>query len=128
MSLKRFRRRPQEKHLRGARRKTVVLGAVAMLATAMGANVAAVASPPPCSVRLRVELTPDVPNPRDVGFLSSLLGDQVSYLLSLRRERSDSLLVLELSGPGPDYRCNDAIESIRKDGRVLSVQVIQAPS
>jgi len=86
------------------------------------------AAPAPCHVRLTVELTPDVPDPTDEGFLGSLLSNQVNYLLSVRRERSDSLLVLELTGPGPDYRCRNAIEVIRRDGRVLSVHVNKAPS
>jgi hypothetical protein len=36
------------------------------------------------------------------GLLGSLVSNQVDYLLALRRERSDSLLVLALTGPGPD--------------------------
>jgi hypothetical protein len=73
-------------------------------------------------------LTPDVPNPIDAGFLGSLLSNQVNYRLNVRRERSDSLLVLDLTGPGPGYRCHNAIEAIRRDGRVLSVHVNKAPS
>ena len=78
---------------------------------------------PSCDVRLTVELTPDVPNPTDPGFLRSLLSNQIDFRLSLRRERSDSLLILQLTGPGPGYRCENAIEAIRRDGRVLSVRV-----
>ena len=92
------------------------------------ANTALAAAPAACNVELTVELTPDVPNPTDEGFLGSLLSNQVDYLLSLRRERSDSLLVLELTGPGPAYRCRSAIETIRRDGRVLSVHVSKKPS
>jgi hypothetical protein len=47
------------------------LGAL-ILAAVLGSN-AAMADPPWCDMRLSVELTPDVPDPRDVGFLSSLL-------------------------------------------------------
>jgi hypothetical protein len=104
-----------------------MIGAV-VLATVLVSNTAFGAPPARCHVRLTVELTPDVPNPRDEGFLGSLLSNQVDYLLSLRQERSDSLLVLELTGPGPAYRCRQAIESIRRDGRVLSVHVGQKPS
>ena len=46
-------------------------------------------------MRLSVELTPDVPNPRDEEFISSLLDDQVDYQLTLRREASDTAVVLE---------------------------------
>jgi hypothetical protein len=49
----------------------------AMLAAAFVGNSAA-ASPAVCDRRLSVELTPDVPNPRDPGFLSSLLSNQVT--------------------------------------------------
>jgi hypothetical protein len=74
-------------------------------------------------MRLTVELTPDVPNPTDVGFLSSLLSNHSNYRLTLSQQRSDSVMVLELNGPGPDYRCQDVVETMRKDGRVLSVHV-----
>jgi hypothetical protein len=104
-----------------------VIGAV-VLATVLFSNTAFAEAPVPCDVRLTVELTPDVPNPTDEGFLGSLLSNQVDYLLSLRRERRDSLLVLELIGPGPAYRCRNAIETIRRDGRVLSVHVSNGPS
>jgi hypothetical protein len=86
-------------------------------------NTAAAQEPAPCDVRLVVELTPDVPDPTDAGFLSSLLSNQVGYQLSVRQERSDSLLVLELTGPGPYYLCQNVIDTIRRDGRVLFVHV-----
>jgi hypothetical protein len=108
-------------------RRTGIFGAV-VLASVLVSNTASAEPPGICDVRLTVELTPDVPNPTDAGFLGSLLSNQVDYLLSLRRERSDSLLVLELLGPGPDYRCRNAIEAIRRDGRVLSVHVNKGPS
>jgi hypothetical protein len=103
------------------------MGAV-VLATMLASNTAFAAAPASCDVRLTVELTPDVPNPTDAGFLSSLLSNQVDYLLRLRRERDDALLVLDLTGPGPDYRCRQAVEVIRRDGRVLSVHVNKGAS
>ena len=102
-------------------------GAV-VLASVLVFGTASAASPAPCHVRLTVELTPDVPKPTDAGFLGSLLSNRVNYLLSVQRQRSDSLLVLDLTGPGPDYRCRNAIEAIRRDGRVLSVHVNKASS
>jgi hypothetical protein len=108
-------------------RGTGIFGTV-VLASVLASNTASAADPAPCNVRLTVELTPDVANPTDSGFLGSLLSNQVDYLLSLRRERSDSLLVLQLTGPGPDYRCRDAIEAIRRDGHVLSVHVDKRPA
>jgi hypothetical protein len=111
---------------KGGGRRTGIAGAV--LASVLICATASAAAPAPCHVRLTVELTPDVPNPTDPGFLGSLLSNRVDYLLSLRRERSDTLLALELTGPGPDDRCQNAIEAIRRDGRVLSVRVNNAPS
>jgi hypothetical protein len=104
-----------------------VVGAVVLVALLVS-NAAFASAPAPCDVRLTVELTPDVPDPTDEGFLGSLLSNQVDYLLSLRRARGDSLLVLELTGPGPAYRCHDAIEAIRRDGHVLSVHVSKGSS
>jgi hypothetical protein len=104
-----------------------IIGAVVLFSVPV-ARTASAAAPGPCDVRLTVELTPDVPDPTDVGFLSSLLSNQIDYLLSLRRERSDSLLILELTGPGPDRSCQNAIETIRKDARVLAVHVNHGPS
>ena len=88
-----------------------------------GVDAAEAAPPAQCDVRLIVQLTPDVPDPRDPGFISSLLGDQVDYQLTLWQVRSASVVVVELSGPGPDYRCRRVANTIRKDGRVLSVHV-----
>jgi hypothetical protein len=104
-----------------------MFGAV-VLAAVLISNTAFAAAPAPCDVRLTVELTPDVPDSTDQGFLSSLLSNQVEYLLTLRREARDSLLILELTGPGPAYRCRNAIEAIRRDGHVLSVHVNKEPA
>src|ERR1700740_3115561 len=97
--------------------------ALLLLATVVVSNTAIGEAPAPCDVRLTVQLTPDVPNPTDQGFLNSLLSNQVDYLLTLRRQRSDTLLDLELTGPGPSHRCRQAIEAIRRDGHVLTVHV-----
>jgi hypothetical protein len=108
--------------VKGVRGRTIILTAMTLAAMAL-ATATASASPEYCDIRLHVELTPDVPDPSDMGFLGSLLGNQVDYELTLRRERDDSDIVLELTGPGPEYRCRQAIETIRRDGRVLSVHV-----
>jgi hypothetical protein len=94
-----------------------------MLVAVLDGNVAAAESAAPCDVRLTVEMSPEVPNPRDVGFLSSLLGKYPNYQLILRRQRSDFVLDLELMGPETDYRCQNMVESMREDGRVLFVHV-----
>ncbi|HEY2401110.1 MAG TPA: hypothetical protein VGI23_12205 [Steroidobacteraceae bacterium] len=103
--------------------RLITHGAAALLASVLLCTTASAAAPAPCQVRLTVELTPDVPEPTDTGFLGSLLSNQVNYRLTLRQELSDSLLDLDLIGPGPNYRCRNAIAAIRRDGRVLSVRV-----
>jgi hypothetical protein len=105
----------------GNHRKGIFCGVcMVLLVSLVGTNVSA--TPALCDMRLTIELTPDVPSPRDDGFLSSLLSNKVSYMLTLQRERND-VLVVELTGPGPAYRCQDVIEEIRKDGRVRSVHL-----
>ena len=106
-----------------ARHRTLILGALTI--AALGGGHVTMADPAPCDVRLSVELTPDVPDPRDEEFISSLLDDQVDYQLTLRREASDTDIVLELTGPGPGYRCRKVLDVIRRDARVLSVHVRQ---
>jgi hypothetical protein len=100
---------------------------VAMLAAVLFSNGAA-ASPAVCDMRLSVELTPDVPNPLDSGFLSSLLSNQASYRLTLLGRRLGSVIVIELTGPGPEHRCQNVVEAMRKDGRVLSIRLDQESS
>jgi hypothetical protein len=79
-------------------------------------------APPQCSMRLSVEVTPDVPNPGDGAFLSSLLGNHSGYQLFLLRVVDDTHVNLQLQGPGPAERCQAVLDSVRNDGRVLSVQ------
>jgi hypothetical protein len=94
----------------------------AILIAGMLASVAAGATPAAaCERRLAVELTPDVPDPRDTGFLSSLLSNQVGYRLVFLGAMDDTNIDLELRGPGPAYRCQEAIETLGRDARVVSV-------
>jgi hypothetical protein len=98
--------------------------ALLITAAAMFCNTIAEASAPTtCAERLTIRLTPDVPDPGDEGFLSSLLSNQVGYQLLLRSKTDSSKIVLDLIGPGPGYPCRDAIRTMRKDSRVLSIQV-----
>ena len=76
---------------------------------------------PTCALRLSVEVTPDVPNPSDPGFLSSLLGDNAGYQLFLLRTVDDTHVVLQLQGPGEAARCQAVVDSMRNDGRVVSI-------
>ncbi len=76
-----------------------------------------------CEARLTVELSPDVPRATDDGFLSSLLNNHFSYRLSLLRQDDSSVIEVDLTGPGPSYRCQNVIEAMRKDARVESIRV-----
>jgi hypothetical protein len=98
------------------------MGALVLLAVLCGSAAAAIADEP-CDLRLTVELTPDVPDASDDGFLSSLLNNHPEYRLELLREDDASVVELALSGPGPEYRCQSVIETMRKDARVLSIRV-----
>jgi hypothetical protein len=80
-------------------------------------------APPRCALRLSVEVTPDVPNPGDGGFISSLLGDNTGYQLFLLQVVDDTHVNLQLQGPGPAERCQAVVASISNDGRVASIQV-----
>ena len=80
-------------------------------------------APPKCALRLSVEVTPDVPNPGDGGFISSLLGDNAGYQLFLLQVVDDTHVNLQLQGPGPAERCQAVVASISNDGRVASIQV-----
>lgn len=86
-------------------------------------GVAAASAAAPCDVRLVVDLGPDVPAPRDPGFLSSLLGNHPGYQLVWTGRTSSSRIILTLTGPGSEQQCQDVIDTMRRDGRVLSVRV-----
>lgn len=81
------------------------------------------APPAQCVLHLLVHLTPDVPNPRDSGFVSSLLGDHPDYRLSLRHVVDDTHLDMLLYGPGPRRSCSQVVDSMRRDARILSIDV-----
>jgi hypothetical protein len=98
-------------------------GASAVLLAAVLAGGLAPASAAVCKMHLRVELTPDVPVPLESGFLSSLLSNRVSYRLTLLALQPGSIMVAELTGPGPEYRCRNVVETMRRDGRILSVHI-----
>lgn len=100
-----------------------VINALGMLILVGASSAATAAAPAACAVRLSVELTPDVPDPGDPEFLSSLLSNHPDYRLTLKGQEDGSVIVLDLAGPGPEYQCANVIDTIRRDGRVLSVRV-----
>jgi len=81
-------------------------------------------APPTCALRLSVEVTLDVPNPSDPGFISSLLGEHPGYQLFLLNTVDDSHVILQLQGPGEAERCQAVVDSMRNDGRVASIDII----
>jgi hypothetical protein len=106
----------------GYRRAAGTVAAVMLLAASAG-TTAAEARGTDCEARLTIELTPDVPDASNQGFLSSLLDNHPAYRLDLLREDGPSVIEVELAGPGPDYLCQGVIETMRKDARVQSLIV-----
>lgn len=102
--------------------------ALTLLVGLFAARTAAAARSMSCDLQLTVELTPDVPDPSDAGFLSSLLSNHPGYRLELLQAIDPALIQLELSGPGPGYLCVGVIDTMRKDGRVLSVRIDANPA
>ena len=98
------------------------VAAVVLLAV-VGGRTAWAAPSTPCDLQLTVELTPDVPDASDAGFLSSLLNNHSDYRLELLRQDGPSAIGLDLAGPGPEYLCQSVVETMRRDARVLSVRV-----
>lgn len=100
-----------------------LLGLTVALLVGLFAVRTAAAAEAQCDLQLTVELTPDVPDPSDAGFLSSLLNNHPDYRLELLEVIDPALLELDLSGPGPGYLCEGVIDTMRKDSRVLSVRI-----
>jgi hypothetical protein len=104
-----------------------VIIALEVLALNAVSNITVAVPPGACDMRLNVGLAADVPNPRDEGFLSSLLSNHPGYRLTFLRQDPDSI-VLDLTGPGPAYSCRRVVETMRRDARVQSVDVQREPS
>ena len=68
--------------------------ALLIAAAALASGLADPAAAAVCDRRLTVELTPDVPDPRDTGFLSSLLSNEVDYHLVFRGWTDDTNIVI----------------------------------
>lgn len=94
---------------------------IAILATTFDSARASDYLLEPCISRLLIELTPDVPDPHDPGFLSSLVNNHPAYQLTWVGRDDDFTIVLDLTGPGPRERCDAVVDTMRKDGRVLSI-------
>lgn len=101
-----------------------LIAAVGLLTASYNVRADDPMAPPKCAMRLSVEVTPDVPNPSDAGFISSLLGNHAGYQLFLLRVASDTRVELQLQGPGPNERCQEVVDDMDDDGRVESIDVI----
>jgi hypothetical protein len=103
----------------------LLIAVLEVQAVAQAESTAQPAPVAPCDMRLRVELTPDAPDPRDAGFVNSLLGNHPDYRLTLQRRDPDSssVIALDLTGPGPEAGCREVVKSMRNDPRVTFVEV-----
>jgi hypothetical protein len=108
---------------------TAALLATALAQLAPASGTAAAVTAAPCDMRVRVELTPDTPQPPDAAFVSSLLSEHSAFRLTLRQQdlANPSVIALDLRGPGPDAACREVVNSMRKDARIVSVEVQQDP-
>jgi len=109
--------------MKSKRRQAVAATAVAALLQVFGGSSTATAQDAECDLRLAVVLSPGVPNPDDDGFLSSLLNNHVAYRLELLRQEDSSVVELDLRGPGPENRCQNVIETMRRDARIEAIRV-----
>jgi hypothetical protein len=103
----------------------VLITALEVVVFAAVTSTARAATPAPCDLTLRVEVTPGVPNPGDPGFLSSLLSNHPDYRLTLERRDfyHGSVVFLDLTGPGPTSSCRRVLASMRRDARVFTARV-----
>lgn len=90
---------------------------------AAGAGTAVAQSARPCKLKLIVQFSPEVPDPRNSGFLSSLEGRPGFRLVWKSGSKPNMTQTLELSGPGPESRCMREVERMRNDARVINIQV-----
>jgi hypothetical protein len=114
-----------KRYLRFTLAAALLIAVFEVLAIAQAQSIAQPAPVAPCDMLLRVELTPDVPDPRDARFVNSLLSNHPDYRLTPQRREPDnsSVIALGLVGPGPEAGCREVVKSMRKDARVISVEV-----
>jgi hypothetical protein len=93
------------------------------LTAVLSISIGESAIPDRCHARLLLKLTPDVPNPRDAGFLNSLAG--ALYELIWVKGR-DSVITLDLTGPASDYHCENEIELLSMNGYILDLKILES--
>lgn len=97
---------------------------LAVLVATPGVVIADEPDAPRCSLQLSVEFDPGVPNVADPGFLSSLVGNHLSYSLVIVQQLDDSNARMELFGPGSPQNCLEVLDAIRRDARVERIEVL----
>jgi hypothetical protein len=95
---------------------------IAILIAALALTSAAGAQETGCTLRLQVWLTPDVENPKDPAFLSSLVGDPAYRLVLLRTLEGSEILQLS----GPPNTCHSKLTMMRMNAYVLDIHAIEA--
>jgi hypothetical protein len=117
--------RPEVRLMNRYERCTCATAAVIAVLGALVLGADAQAAPAACNLRLRVEFSPDVPGPLDARFLSSLVSERIGYRLTVawQEPASASLFTLDLTGPGSEAGCREVADSMRKDARVVSIEV-----
>jgi hypothetical protein len=93
-----------------------------ILSVALPWAAAQAEAPAQCDVRLVVHLTPDVPDAAASGFLSSLLTNP-NFRLSVLGKVGDRDIAMELSGPGAAESCSQVIDGMRRDARIVSIEI-----
>jgi hypothetical protein len=83
---------------------------------------ASAAEPAECKARLQLKLTPDVPNPRDPGFLATLAGSPLYRLTWIEGDESNAVVLL--IGPATDYRCEKQIGQISRNSHIADLKVL----
>jgi hypothetical protein len=95
---------------------------IALFGAAILLSHIAVAQDTKCTLQLNVQLTPDVENPRDPAFLSTLAGNPAYSLVFIRKSDDGDREVLQLSGP--PGTCRDQLEFMRQNSHVINIEVI----
>ena len=96
------------------------------LAAVLSINDAKSAIPERCHARLLLQLTLDIPNPRDPSFLSALTANPLYEIVWV--EGNDTTATVDLFGPATDYHCEDEINRIRRDAHIMDLKVLQPDS
>jgi hypothetical protein len=75
-----------------------------------------------CTLRLNVHVTPDVENPRDPGFLSTLVGNPAYSLVFISTSDEPDVQVMQLSGP--PGTCSKEVEFMKQNSHIVNIEVV----